>query len=60
MDADKDDHVLFHTLYRDQDTSAIKVASTDDYLNIIPNPIDEAFGLLINQEIEKDMGNLGK
>ena len=60
MDADKDDHVLFHTLYRDQDTSAIKVASTDDYLNITPNPIDEAFGLLINQEIEKDMGNLGK
>ncbi|MBS3952425.1 MAG: AAA family ATPase [Methylomicrobium sp.] len=60
MDPDKDDHVRFHSLYRDQDTSAIKVASTEDYLKITPNPIDEAFGFLINQEIENDMGSLGK
>lgn len=60
MDTDKDDHVRFHSLYRDQNTSAIKVASTEDYLKITPNPIDEAFGFLINQEIENDMGSLGK
>jgi AAA15 family ATPase/GTPase len=60
MDKDKDDHVRFHSLYRDAGTSEIKVASTEDYLKITPNPIDEAFGFLINQEIENDMGGLGK
>lgn len=60
MDKGKDDHVRFHSLYRDPETSEIKVASTADYLKITPNPIDEAFGFLINQEIENDMGGLGK
>jgi AAA15 family ATPase/GTPase len=60
MDADKGDHVRFHSLYRDQESSEIKVSSADDYLNIRPNPIDDAFGILINQEIEKEMGALGK
>ncbi|MTW21823.1 AAA family ATPase [Allochromatium palmeri] len=60
MDAGKGDHVRFHSLYRDQESREIKVSSTDDYLNIRPNPIDEAFGVLINQEIEKEMGVLGK
>jgi hypothetical protein len=60
MDKGKDDHVRFHSLYRDADTAEIKVASTEDYLKITPNPIDEAFGFLINQEIENDMGGLGK
>ena len=60
MDRGKDDHVRFHSLYRDPDTTEIAVASTDDYLNIAPNPIDDAFGYLINQEIENDMGGLGK
>lgn len=59
MDKGKDDHVRFHSLYR-ADTSEINVASTEDYLQITPNPIDEAFGFLINQEIENDMGGLGK
>ncbi|OSQ35815.1 ATP/GTP-binding protein [Thalassospira sp. MCCC 1A01428] len=60
MDKGEGDHVRFHSLYRDADTSEIKVSSTDDYLKITPNPIDEAFGFLINQEIENDMGSLGK
>lgn len=60
MDKGKEDHVRFHSLFRDTDTSEIKVASTEDYLKITPNPIDEAFGFLINQEIENDMGGLGK
>lgn len=60
MDTGKDDHVRFHSLFRDADSSEIKVASTDDYLSIRPNPIDEAFGVLINKEIENDMGGLGK
>lgn len=60
MNKGKDDHVRFHSLYRDEDTQEIKVSSTDDYLDISPNPIDEAFGFLINKEIENDMGGLGK
>lgn len=59
-DEGKEDHVRFHSLYRDPDTLEIKLASTDDYVEISPNPIDEAFGFLINQEIENDMGDLGK
>lgn len=60
IDKGKEDHVRFHSLYRDPDTSDIKVSSTEDYLKITPNPIDEAFGFLINQEIENGMGGLGK
>ncbi len=59
-DKGKEDHVRFHSLYRDPNTSDVKVASTEDYLQISPNSIDEAFGYLINQEIENDMGGLGK
>ena len=59
-DEGKDDHVKFHSLYRDAGTEEIKISSTDEYLDIVPNPIDEAFGYLIDKEIEKDMGNLGK
>ncbi len=43
MDEGKDDHVLFHSLYHDHETAEIKAASTEDYLKIAPNPIDEAF-----------------
>lgn len=60
MDKGKDDHVRFHSLYREPGSFEIKVASTEDYLNITPNPIDEAFGFLLDQEIENEMGGLGK
>ncbi len=60
MDPGKEDHVRFHSLHFDPRTSEIHVASTEDYLKIAPNPIDEAFGFLIDQEIENDMGDLGK
>ena len=56
----KDDHVRYHSFYRDADTGEVRIASTDDYLEIAPNSIDEAFGYLIDKEIENDMGNLGK
>jgi len=59
-DKGKEDHVRFHSLYCDHVSAVIKVASTDDYMSIAPNPIDDAFGFLINQEIENDMGSLGK
>ena len=60
MDKGKEDHIRFHSLYHDPVSSEVKLFSTEDYLKITPNPIDEAFGFLINQEIENDMGGLGK
>jgi energy-coupling factor transporter ATP-binding protein EcfA2 len=60
MDTGKGDHVRFHSLYHDQLSSEVNLFSTEDYLKITPNSIDEAFGSLINQEIENDIGGLGK
>ena len=56
----KDDHVRYHSLYQDVAAGEIKIASTDNYIEVAPNSIDEAFGYLIDKEIENDMGNLGK
>jgi len=60
MDKGKGDQVRFFSLYRDASTLKVMSSSTDDYLTVTPNPIDDAFGYLINQEIENDMGGLGK
>ena len=60
MDKSKNDHACFHSLYRDPDTSEIKVSSTEDYLKISPNPINEAYGFLIDREIDNSMGDLGR
>lgn len=60
MDKGKDDHVRYHTLYRDMETQSIKISSTEEYSNVHPNPIDEAFGDIIDKEIDIDMGGLGK
>lgn len=60
MDKGKGDQVRFFSLYRDASTLEVMSSKTDDYLTITPNPIDDAFGYLINQEIENDMGGLGK
>lgn len=56
----KADHVLFHSLYIDEQSKQIKLDSTDCFLDIKQNPIDEAYGYLIDQEIRNDMGSLGK
>ena len=50
-----DTHVRYHVLSRDHDGKIIK-HSTDDYLDIFPNPIDDAYSNLLDTEIEKDLG----
>lgn len=60
MDKGKGDQMRFFSLYRDTSTLDVMSTKTDDYQAINPNPIDDAFGFLINQEIENDMGELGK
>lgn len=42
MDRGKEDHVRFHSLYK-RDDGVVDVNSTDDYLEISPNPISDAF-----------------
>ncbi len=56
----QDDHILFHSLYRTKDTGEIEVASTDVYLELSPNAIDDTFGSIVDREIEKSMNGLGK
>jgi AAA15 family ATPase/GTPase len=60
MDSNKGDLVYYHSLYRDEETNSLMINSTDNYLNIFPNPIDEAFEAIINSELDKTMGGLGK
>ncbi|MBW1967271.1 MAG: AAA family ATPase [Deltaproteobacteria bacterium] len=60
LQADKNDKIIFHSLYRDQETREIEVSSTDQYLNISPNAIDDTFGSIVDRDIKKSMGGLGK
>ena len=54
-----DDDILFHTLFKN-DAGEIELNSTDDYLKIYPNAIDDTFAELIDKDIEQSMGDLGK
>lgn len=58
QDETKEDHILFHTLHFEN--SKIVLNTIDELDKVVPNPIDEAFGFLVDQEIENDMGTLGK
>lgn len=60
LQADKDDKIIFHSLYRNPQTREIEISSTDQYLDISPNAIDDTFGRIVDREIEKSMGGLGK
>lgn len=54
--SDENTHINYHVLSRDPENNAIIHSKTDDYLDIFPNPIDDAFSFLIDQEIVNDMG----
>jgi hypothetical protein len=54
------DKLRYHSLYRNKERDDVEVASTDNYLNISPNTIDDTFGSIVDREISKSMGNLGK
>ncbi len=53
------DDILFHTLFKN-DAGEIELNSTNDYLKIYPNTIDDTFAELIDKDIEQSMGDLGK
>ena len=54
-----DDRLTFHALYQN-DKGHIEHESTDDYLKIHPNAIDDAYAELVDKEIARSMGDLGK
>jgi predicted ATP-dependent endonuclease of OLD family len=54
------DRILFHSLFRGKATGEIEIASTDRYADISPNAIDDTFGRIVDREIERSMGGLGK
>lgn len=60
MDKGKDDHVRFHTLFFDEQSGEVKSQSTDDYLQISPNAIDDVYAELIDEDVDRAMGGLGK
>lgn len=54
------DQILYHSLYREGTTHEITVASFGRFEDVAPNAIDDAFGGLLDREIQKSMGGLGK
>lgn len=60
MNKGKDDHVLFHALFKDPLNGEIKLKSADDYLSITPNSIADTFNDLTKEQVNSKMGGLGK
>ena len=46
------DKVMFHSLYRDNESDSVVLNSTTDYLQITPNVIDDTFADLIDRDLE--------
>ena len=51
----KDDKIVFHSLYRNPETDEIAVRATDDFLDIRPNPIAEAFDSLYDRQVVRSL-----
>lgn len=61
LQTDSSDKILYHSLYRNKEKrEIIEVASTGSYSGISPNVIDDTFGTIMDREIKKNMGKLGK
>ncbi len=55
MDKGKEDHVRFHSLYRD-DSGNVKVSSKDDYILQRQSSISDTFAELYDGEIQRALG----
>jgi hypothetical protein len=49
----KTDKVLYHSLFRDEQSGQIAHHSSDSFLSIEPNAIDRTFGELVQRELRK-------
>ena len=58
LQAKEGDKVVFHSLYRDEETGEIACHTTDKFLEIHPNAIMEAFDSVYDREIKRNMAGL--
>jgi len=56
----ENDQIRYHSLYRDTRTDEIMHSASDTFQTIFPNAIDDTFGSLIDRQVSRDMGGLGK
>lgn len=50
------DRIVYHSLYRESESGDIRCRATDIYLDILPNPIDEAFDSMYDREVARSTG----
>lgn len=53
LQMEETDEVMFHSLYRDEDTGSIKRKSTENYLEIHPNTIIDTYVDIYERELKK-------
>jgi len=51
----EDDHILFHSLYKDEETAEIRVEQSDRFVDLAHNTILDTFMSLYHEEIRKAM-----
>jgi predicted ATP-dependent endonuclease of OLD family len=54
------DQILYHSLFRNQVSGEISHSFFSVFQDISPNAIDDTFGSLIDRQLSRDMGELGK
>jgi len=54
------DNIKYHALYRRKDNNEVAYSAADNFQDLSPNAIDDTFGSLVNRQIQKEMGGLGK
>jgi len=60
LQKEKQDSVKFFSLRRDDETKQIVYGSGNNYADIIPNKISEAYTEIYNQEVRRNLGGLVK
>lgn len=56
MDKEKDDHVRYHLLSKDQNSGEVKLESTDDYSLITKSAISNTFAELYDEDVKRALG----
>jgi AAA15 family ATPase/GTPase len=54
------DSIYYHVLSKDSSNGKITKKTTKNYLDILPNAIDDTYAELVDQDILNSMGELGK
>jgi len=56
MDPGKDDHVRFHSVYREDESSELKTETADDYSMVSRSAISDAFAELYDEDVKRALG----